>query len=88
MRTTTIAGVLVLASLFGGGRLSAQDVLAHPDFPLLNAQGESVLTRNAPLSLKESCNGCHDTAYIASHSYHVSLGTPEERAARFDPLTL
>ncbi|HGY92782.1 MAG TPA: hypothetical protein ENK43_16565 [Planctomycetes bacterium] len=87
MRTTTIAGVLVLASLFGG-RLPAQDILAHPDIPLLNAQGESVLTRNAPLSLKESCNGCHDTAYIASHSYHVSLGTPEERAARFDPLTL
>ncbi len=87
MNTRSITAVAVTMTFLAAG-LPAQETLAHPPVPFLNAQGESVLLENTPLSLRESCNGCHDTDYIASHSYHVSLGTPQERARRFDPLTL
>ena len=58
---------------------------AHPDFVLLDAEGNEVLESTgyevAPISTMRTCGECHDTAYIAAHSYHVAVGFDE----MFDP---
>ncbi len=46
----------------------------HPVFPLLDAEGKSVLESGAPLSTMTTCGGCHDTAYIAANSSHADVG--------------
>jgi len=46
----------------------------HPNFALLDAQGTNVLTSGQAVSPMKSCGQCHDTAFIASHSFHVDLG--------------
>jgi len=53
----------------------------HPAFPLLDASGQNVVESGAPLSTMKTCGQCHDTAYIASHSYHSDLGMSEQVAA-------
>ena len=52
----------------------------HPPVTLLDQDGKNVLDTGRPVSIMRSCNHCHDTQYIATHSYHVSLGN-DERAA-------
>jgi len=61
--------------------------LEHPAVPFLDASGAKVTDSGAPLSTMKTCGACHDTDYIASHSYHVSLGSDAERSARFDAVT-
>jgi hypothetical protein len=51
--------------------------LLHPDVALLDADGRSVLETNRPVSPERTCGECHDTAYIASHSYHALVGLDE-----------
>jgi thiosulfate reductase cytochrome b subunit/mono/diheme cytochrome c family protein len=46
----------------------------HPAFALLDAAGTNVLDSGGPLSPMTTCGQCHDTAYIASHSFHADLG--------------
>ncbi|GAB4578556.1 MAG: hypothetical protein Fur0022_12910 [Anaerolineales bacterium] len=46
----------------------------HPAFPLLDANGQNVLDTGAPISTMETCGACHDTEFIASHSFHATLG--------------
>lgn len=46
----------------------------HPNFALLDAEGVNVLGSGRAVSTMKSCGQCHDTAYIASHSFHVDLG--------------
>ena len=50
----------------------------HPTFALLDQNGTSVLTSGAPLSTMQTCGQCHDTAFIASHSFHADLGQSEQ----------
>ncbi|MCB0205833.1 MAG: cytochrome b/b6 domain-containing protein [Anaerolineae bacterium] len=52
----------------------AQTSPVHPTFQLLDADGNSVLDSNAPLSLEQTCGSCHDTAFIESHAFHADLG--------------
>ncbi len=52
----------------------------HPPVALLDHAGESVVQTGRPVSTMQSCGRCHDTSYIAAHSYHVSAGRDE----RFD----
>lgn len=52
----------------------------HPLFPLLDATGQNVLESQAPVSTMQTCGQCHDTAYIASHSFHSDLGASEQGA--------
>ena len=75
----------------------------HPNFPLLDSGGVNVLESGAPVSTMQTCGACHDTDYIASHSFHADLGlsayTTEETEStlpwnssnglfgKFDPLT-
>lgn len=46
----------------------------HPAIELLDAEGQNVLTSGAALSTMQTCGTCHDTEFIASHSYHASAG--------------
>ena len=52
----------------------AQSDTIHPTFPLLDANGENVLDSGAPLSTMTTCGTCHDTAFIAEHSFHTDVG--------------
>jgi thiosulfate reductase cytochrome b subunit len=66
------------------GRLdepAAQASPIHPTFKLLDANGASVLDSGAALSTMQTCGQCHDTDYIASHSFHADLGMNEQYPA-------
>ncbi|MFO0907162.1 MAG: hypothetical protein U0794_02165 [Isosphaeraceae bacterium] len=47
----------------------------HPQVMLLDAEGRPVIKSAGPVSTIRSCGTCHDTGYIAAHSYHASAGT-------------
>ena len=64
---------LVLLSLTANATTLAE----HPPVTLLDPDGKNVLDTGRPVSTMRSCNHCHDTQYIASHSYHVALGSDE-----------
>lgn len=53
----------------------------HPSFALLDAEGENVLQTSQPVSTMQTCGQCHDTAYIAEHSFHADLGWSEQTQA-------
>ena len=37
-------------------------------------QGQNVLDSGQPVSTMKTCGQCHDTDFIASHSFHTDLG--------------
>jgi thiosulfate reductase cytochrome b subunit len=47
--------------------------LTHPSFRLVDAEGEPVVESGGPVSTMRSC-GCHDTDFIAGHSFHSDVG--------------
>ena len=51
--------------------------IAHPPFELLDEEGEAVTRSGKPVSSARTCGTCHDTEYIAGHSYHASVGLDE-----------
>ncbi len=56
----------------------------HPDVELLDADGNNVLDSGGPVSPMQTCNGCHDTDFIAAHSDHIqALDRPQH--ARLAP---
>ncbi len=46
----------------------------HPSFPFLDEDGMNVLETGNPVSTMNTCGSCHDSAFIAEHSFHVSVG--------------
>ena len=81
---------LALASLIVIGGFTARQVYAktlagpvrqasplHPTFKLLDQDGKNVLESSRPVSTMQTCGQCHDTAFIASHSFHADLGMSE-----------
>ncbi len=46
----------------------------HPTFPLLDGDGVNVLESGQPVSTMVTCGACHDTAFIADHSFHADVG--------------
>jgi hypothetical protein len=52
----------------------------HPNFALLDADGNNVLDSGAPISTMNTCGTCHDTEFIAEHSFHVDAGLSEMSA--------
>lgn len=52
----------------------------HPAVVLVDGEGTPVLRSGRPVSTMQTCGKCHDTPYIAAHSYHVSLGSDERTA--------
>ena len=77
--------LLAAALILIRGNASAQDGLPegtspsplHPTFPLLDTEGNNVLDTGQPVSTMETCGACHDTAFIAGHSYHADVGLSE-----------
>lgn len=68
-----IAGLLLLAH---SGAALAQDERSvfHPIFPLLDADGRKVLETGNHVSTMKTCGSCHDTDFIAAHSFHADVG--------------
>ncbi len=58
----------------------ATALAGHPPITLRDQQGKNVLDSARPISTVQSCGRCHDTRYIATHSYHVALGSDETAA--------
>ncbi len=52
----------------------------HPNFALLDAEGNNVLDSGEPVSTMNSCGVCHDAEFIAGHSSHVDAGLSEMSA--------
>ena len=52
----------------------------HPTFALLDTDGRNVLDTNEPVSTMNTCGTCHDTEFIAEHSFHVDAGLSEVSA--------
>ncbi|MCA9901759.1 MAG: hypothetical protein KC433_26445, partial [Anaerolineales bacterium] len=52
----------------------------HPNFALLDADGNNVLDSGEAISTMNTCGNCHDTAFIAEHSFHVDAGLGETSA--------
>ena len=57
----------------------------HPTFPLLDADGENVLTSGEAVSTMNTCGGaCHNTTFIEQHSFHADLGLADFGAAELE----
>jgi len=54
--------------------------ITHPAFPLLDDDGRNVISSRGPVSAGRTCGACHDTDFIATHSYHASVGLDEMSA--------
>lgn len=84
MRKTLLfsAGILLLAAAlfaqltYARNRVKPAEQTSpiHPTFALLDASGANVLDSNGPVSTMQTCGQCHDTEFIASHSFHSDLG--------------
>lgn len=80
--TLIIAGLLILALAVGIGTALASPQPApaqqasplHPNFSLLDQNGENVLTSGGAVSTMQTCGQCHDTQFIQSHAFHSDLG--------------
>ncbi len=105
-RYTIIAGLLILTLAIGIGTVLAQPEPApdgqasplHPDFPLLDRDGENVLTSGKAVSTMQTCGQCHDTDFIQQHAFHSDLGLSDYQVTtdfnastgtfgKWDPLT-
>ena len=72
----------VAAMALGGANAAAQSgqepaaplSSLHPVFALRDATGANVLESGQPVSTMQTCGSCHDTEFIASHSFHADLG--------------
>jgi thiosulfate reductase cytochrome b subunit len=78
-----LALLLVSVVLFGAvpalaarspAKVETQPSPFHPDFPLLDSNGQQVLKTGQPISTMQTCGACHDTAFIEEHSLHASAG--------------
>ena len=61
---------------------AAADAPLHPAVWLRDEDGDMVVSTGKPVSPMMTCGECHETDYIASHSYHVSVGFDERAAMR------
>src|SRR4030065_2149968 len=53
----------------------------HPTFALLDEAGANVLETRDAVSTMQTCGQCHDTDFIAEHSFHADAGLEEFTAA-------
>ena len=49
----------------------------HPNFPILDQQGQAVIASGQPMSTMQTCGGCHDTAFIEASSDHADAGASQ-----------
>ena len=53
----------------------------HPTFALLDKDGQNVIDSGNPISTMQTCGQCHDTNFIALHSFHTDIGFSDLSAA-------
>jgi thiosulfate reductase cytochrome b subunit len=46
----------------------------HPTFSFLDENGQNVLESGGAVSTMKTCGTCHDTEFIADHSFHADVG--------------
>lgn len=68
---TRCAMGLLLAAAVGA---QAATPSMHPGFHMLDEGGRDVLATGGAVSTMATCGQCHDTEYIAGHSFHATLG--------------
>ena len=56
------------------GAPAAQISPLHPTFALLDEAGTNVLESGGAISTMQTCGQCHDTDFIAGHSFHADAG--------------
>jgi len=77
---------------------TSQVLTLHPNFALLDADGNNVLESDNPVSTMQTCGQCHDTKFIQSHAFHSDLGLSHYKSTKdfnastgtfgkWDPLT-
>ncbi len=84
LRRGLLAAALLLGLLWGVQQTFAnahvpaaqpqQAASIHPAFQLLDAEGQNVLESGNAISTMQTCGQCHETDYIASHSFHADMG--------------
>jgi thiosulfate reductase cytochrome b subunit len=76
-----ISAIFLIGQGYVSARENSEDLIQasplHPGFPFLDVDGNNVLGSGKPVSTMLTCGACHDTAFIADHSYHVSVGIDE-----------
>ncbi len=79
--STLIALAVLNQTVFASSEAKpvSQNSPLHPTFPLLDSEGVSVLESDNPISTMQTCGSCHDTDFIASHSFHADVGLREYR---------
>lgn len=53
----------------------------HPPVIPLDFEGRPIVQTHQPISTMRTCGSCHDTAFIAGHSYHADAGFSRPFAA-------
>lgn len=71
------AGLLVICLGVITKTVGAQSPL-HPNFPLLDSNQENVISTGKPVSTMITCGQCHNTEFIAAHSFHSDAGFSEQ----------
>ncbi len=73
-----ISAAVLLGQGYASAKLSSSELAQasplHPGFPFLDGDGVNVLDSGKPVSTMNTCGACHDSSFIADHSYHVSVG--------------
>lgn len=76
-----IAGALLITQNYAHAspspNLAEQASPLHPPIPFVDENGTNVLDSGKPVSTMNTCGACHDTDFIATHSFHVDAGLNE-----------
>jgi len=70
--TLVVLGTAAL--LVAASTANAESPVLHPNFPLLNEDGENVVEAGGAVSTMQTCKECHDTTFIEEHSFHSDVG--------------
>ncbi len=69
---SSMAGAIVNKRAAGISDSSAYKNVMHPEFPLLDNDGNVVTDASVKISSERSCSKCHDTRYINNHNLHYT----------------
>ena len=89
-RYVLIFGFLIAISAVGiravlatpGLDSTSQTSSLHPNFALLDTDGNNVLESNNSVSAMQTCGQCHDTEFIQSHAFHSDLGLSDYQTTK------
>jgi thiosulfate reductase cytochrome b subunit len=77
LAVVSLAGISQVVFARNAAKPVAQTSPLHPTFALLDSEAVSVLESGKPVSTMQTCGSCHDTEFIASHSFHSDVGLSE-----------